>query len=63
MSMTTTIQTYREQLAQVTRELEFAYNRFENLADPDLIESEIYQIKCLQAKQAYLIKMAKGEAV
>ena len=50
-----------EQLKEVNEYLRMAYGRFEQLVDPDLIESEIYQIKSLQAKQAYLIKLAKTE--
>ena len=57
------VRTHADELAEVNRELEIAYNCFEAATDPDLIESEIYRIKYLQAKQAYLIKNAKGEAV
>lgn len=57
------IRTCGDELAEVNRQLEIAYNCFEAITDPDLIESEIYRIKYLQAKQAYLIKTAKGEAI
>ena len=60
--MNRTIQIFGDELAQVNRELEIAYNCFEAISDPDLVESEIYRIKYLQAKQTYLIKHAKDEA-
>lgn len=48
-----------EQLREVNEYLAGAYSRFEQLSDPDLIESEIYQIKCLEAKRSHLIKLAR----
>ncbi len=39
--------------------LRSAYNRFEQICEPDLVESEIYLIKCLEAKRSHLIKEAR----
>lgn len=61
--MAESVRTCGDELNEVNRQLEIAYNCFEALTDPDLIESEIYRIKYLQAKQTYLIKNAKGAAV
>lgn len=60
--MNESIRTCGDELAEINRELTIAYSCFEAITDPDLIESEIYRIKYLQAKQAYLIKLAKGAA-
>lgn len=65
MQKPTIEKTVETQLKEVNEHLVIAYNRFEQLSDPDLIESEIYHIKGLQSKQAHLIKLAKrltGEA-
>ncbi len=48
-----------EQLREVEIALRSAYNRFEQICEPDLVESEIYLIKCLEAKRSHLIKEAR----
>ena len=48
-----------EQLREVELALRSAYNRFEQICEPDLVESEIYLIKCLEAKRSHLIKEAR----
>jgi len=50
-----------EQLREVELALRSAYNRFEQLCEPDLVESEIFLIKCLEAKRSHLIKEARKE--
>ena len=49
-----------EQLREVEMALRSAYNRFEQICEPDLVESEIYLIKCLEAKRNHLIKEARS---
>ncbi|HOP10161.1 MAG TPA: hypothetical protein PK629_01585 [Oscillospiraceae bacterium] len=48
-----------EQLREVELALRSAYNRFEQLCEPDLVESEIFLIKCLEAKRNHLIREAR----
>ena len=50
-----------KEMRAVEQELKTAENRFSMLTDPDLIESEIYAIKCLQAKWRHLHKIAREE--
>ncbi|HNX13553.1 MAG TPA: hypothetical protein PKH29_01705 [Oscillospiraceae bacterium] len=50
-----------EQLREVEMALRSAYNRFEQLCEPDLVESEIFFIKCLEAKRNHLIKQARAK--
>ena len=50
-----------EQLREVEMALRSAYNRFEQLCEPDLVESEIFLIKCLEAKRSHLIKEARAK--
>ena len=40
-------------------ELETAYSHFENVVDPDLISSSIYQINSIQERYKYLMKLIK----
>ena len=39
--------------------LDIAYNNFDTVTDPDLIDSCIYELKSLQLKYQYLITQAK----
>ncbi len=48
-----------DQLREVEMALRSAYNRFEQISEPDLVESEIFMIKCLEAKRNHLIKEAR----
>lgn len=41
-------------------ELEAAYSHFENVVDPDLISSSIYQINSIQERYKYLLKLLKN---
>ena len=41
-------------------ELESAYSHFENVVDPDLISSSIYQINSIQERYKYLLKLLKA---
>jgi len=49
-----------EQLREVELALRSAYNRYEQICEPDLVESEIFLIKCLEAKRSHLIKEARS---
>lgn len=40
-------------------ELETAYSHFENVVDPDLINSCIYRINSIQERYKYLLKQLK----
>ncbi|MDF2513006.1 MAG: hypothetical protein K0S04_2872 [Herbinix sp.] len=40
--------------------LEAAYSNFENVVDPDLIDSCIYQLNAVQNRYRFLIKEAKA---
>ena len=40
--------------------MEAAYSNFENVVDPDLIDSCIYQLNAVQNRYKYLLKEAKA---
>lgn len=40
--------------------LEAAYSNFENVIDPDLIDSCIYEMNAIQNRYKYLLKQAKA---
>lgn len=40
--------------------LEAAYSNFENVVDPDLIDSCIYELNAVQNRYKYLLKEAKA---
>lgn len=40
--------------------LEAAYSNFENVVDPDLIDSCIYEMNAIQNRYKYLLKQAKA---
>lgn len=41
-------------------ELEIAYSNFQNVVDPDLIDSCIYEVNAIQQKYKFLLKQAKA---
>lgn len=41
-------------------ELEIAYSNFQNVVDPDLIDSCIYKVNAIQEKYKFLLKQAKA---
>ena len=49
----------RDALRDIGEHIRAAYSRFEMLSDPDLIEAEIYLIKCLEAKRSHLLRQAR----
>ena len=49
-------------LAELTRTrqaLDNAYDNFQNVVDPDLIDCYIYEVNAVQQKYKYLLKQAK----
>lgn len=41
-------------------DLEIAYSNFQNVVDPDLIDSCIYEVNAIQQKYKFLLKQAKA---
>ena len=39
--------------------IESAYSNFENVSDPDLIDSYIYEVNAIQKRYKFLLKQAK----
>lgn len=39
--------------------LDSAYSNFENVVDPDLIDSYIYEVNAVQLRYKFLLKLAK----
>lgn len=50
----------RAELNVTKAELDAAYSHFENVVDPDLISSSIYQINSIQERYKYLMKLIKS---
>lgn len=50
----------RAELNVTKAELDVAYSHFENVVDPDLISSSIYQINSIQERYKYLMKLIKS---
>ena len=51
------------QLQEVVSQLSRAYTNFNSSADPDLIESCVYEINSLQARYGYLLRSAKDKGL
>ena len=51
--------TLAEGLAQTSRLIAQAYQGFNTVRDPDLIESYVYEINSLQSRYAYLLRQLK----
>lgn len=47
------------EIAKTQRELESAYQNFENVLDPDLIDSCIYEVNAIQHRYKFLLREAK----
>ena len=50
----------KAELNMTKAELDAAYSHFENVVDPDLISSSIYQINSIQERYKYLMKLIKA---
>lgn len=48
-----------QDIRQTVLELEAAQHQFCELTDPDLVDAQIYWIKCLESRYAFLIRRAK----
>lgn len=46
-------------IERTKKALDNAYDNFQNVVDPDLIDSYIYEVKAVQQKYSYLLKQAK----
>ncbi len=47
------------ELARTKLALDTAYSNFENVVDPDLIDSCIYEVNAIQQRYRYLLKQLK----
>ena len=48
-----------DDIERTKKALDNAYDNFEHVVDPDLIDSYIYEVKAFQQKYSYLLKQAK----
>ena len=49
------------ELEKTKIELETAYSNFENVTDPDLIDSSIYEVNAVQQRYKYLLRQIKSD--
>ncbi|BCN32942.1 YaaL family protein [Anaeromicropila herbilytica] len=49
----------RNEIMKTQMALESAYSKFENVVDPDLIDSYIYEVNAVQLRYKFLLKLAK----
>lgn len=49
----------KDELLKTKLALESAYSNFENVIDPDLIDSSIYELNAVQKRYKFLLKRAK----
>lgn len=50
----------QRELQDTAQALRRAYERFNYVCDPELVESCVFEINALQAKYNYLLRLAKG---
>ncbi|MBR6638106.1 MAG: YaaL family protein [Lachnospiraceae bacterium] len=50
----------QSELEQTQNALESAYSVFQNVTDPDLIDSSIYEINAIQIRYKFLLEKAKS---
>ncbi len=48
-----------EDLAKTKSALDCAYSNFENVVDPDLIDSSIYELQAVQMRYRFLLRQAE----
>ena len=58
----TTAAELQQELQDTAQALRRAYERFNSVCDPELVESCVFEINALQAKYNYLLRLAKGPA-
>ncbi len=49
----------RQELDQINRQLKEAYDRFNYVCEPELVEASIFEINALKAKYDYLLRCVK----
>ena len=54
-----TVEELRRELQATAEELRRAYDRFDYVIDPNLVEASIYEIDSLKAKYGYLLRCIK----
>ena len=54
---------YYKLVEQARREWQIARQRFEEMSDPDLIDSAIYAIKSAERRYVYLLRKAREEGM
>ena len=47
-----------EDLARTKSALDRAYSNFENVVDPDLVDSSIYEVQAVQLRYRFLLRQA-----
>ncbi len=60
------LQLLQNELKQVQADLALAYDRFDQVCEPELVESCIYEIKAIHARFSYLYRVIRersGESV
>lgn len=50
-----------DEIQDISRALERAYERFELQSDSDLVEATIYEIEALKARYRYMLALAKEQ--
>lgn len=48
-----------EDLARTKSALDCAYSNFENVVDPDLVDSSIYELQAVQMRYRFLLRQAE----
>jgi hypothetical protein len=48
-----------EDIRKTKSALDCAYSHFENVVDPDLVDSSIYELKAVQLRYRFLLKQAE----
>ncbi len=48
-----------EDIKQTKFALDCAYSHFENVVDPDLVDSSIYELKAVQMRYRFLLRQAE----
>ena len=51
----------RDEIFEIQRQIRVAQNGFDNVIEPQLISSYIYELKALNERFSYLIERAKAE--
>ena len=52
----------RQELRNTVQALRGAYDRFNYVSDPELVEASVYEISSLKARYSYLLRRVKEQA-